>query len=418
MHFPLRLALRPSLLLATALALVVTLLPAQPADAATQRITKGFFGMTDLNPESWPGAPIGGLRLWDSGVTWRQIETSRGVFDFSRLDSQVAQSRSHGARPLIVLGQTPRFHAQRPGLKGFYGEGANSMPTLTAWKTYVTKVVRRYGTRADYQVWNETNVAGFFAGTPAQMAQLTQVVSKVVNNNARSAKVVGPAFATRLTGQRKWMRDYFKVRVGGKPVAGWLDVVALHLYPLPGQGPEASMKQLESSQIWMRILGVRKPIWNTEVNYGIQIGGTGKARDIPIAKESAMVARTYLLNADGGVKKVFWYAWDLTGGLANTHLTFASGNTSPAGNAYKVVRSWMTGSRMLGCTRDGRGTYTCTLKYPGGVRRVYWNPSRTVTVRTATSTREWQNVQGVSRSVRGSKSLKVNFSPIMVRSAR
>ena len=29
----------------------------------------------------------GSLRLWDAGVTWPDIETSPGVYDWSRLDS-------------------------------------------------------------------------------------------------------------------------------------------------------------------------------------------------------------------------------------------------------------------------------------------------------------------------------------------
>ena len=38
------------------------------------------------------------------------------------------------------------------------------MPDLGAWRRYVTAVAERYGDRIDYQVWNETNVIGYWTG--------------------------------------------------------------------------------------------------------------------------------------------------------------------------------------------------------------------------------------------------------------
>ena len=91
---------------------------------------------------------------------------------------------------LLVLGQTPKFHSTKPGKRGSYGAGAASMPREAAWKNYVSTVVRRYkGQGVDYQVWNEGNVSGYWQGTPAQMAKLTQLTSKIVNSNDSGAKV-------------------------------------------------------------------------------------------------------------------------------------------------------------------------------------------------------------------------------------
>ena len=417
-----RLSLRPATprLLAVAVAgvLSVTLLPAEPAAAAPRRVTPGFFGMTAHSPESWPSQRVGSLRLWDSGVTWRQIETSRGVFDFSRLDGQIAAAKRNGARPLLVLGQTPRFHAQRPNVASLYGAGAASMPRLTAWRNYVGKVVRRYkGRGVDYQVWNEANVSGFWSGTPAQMAKLTEVTFKVVNNNDARAKVIGPALATRLTGQRKWLRDYFGQSTGGARVGRWMDVVSLNLYPLPRDKPETSMTLLAASRTMLGALGVRKPIWHTEINYGLQTGGGGTAARISERRQAAYVARTYILNAANNVAKVFWYSWEQQR-LANTRLIYASGSESPAGTAYGTVGAWLRGARILGCSRDGRGTYTCTVNYADGVRRIYWNPTRTVSIRTAPGTTQWVNLQGAATRIGSGKALSVDFAPKMVRSRR
>jgi hypothetical protein len=360
---------------------------------------------------------VGSIRLWDSGVIWRQIERSNGVFDFSRLDAAVDTARSHGARVLLVLGQTPRFHASRPSSRGAYGAGAASMPSLTSWRQYVYKVVRRYkGRGVDYQIWNEANVVGYWNGNASQMAKLTQVASGIINRNDSSAKVIGPAFALRLTTQRKWLSTFYAQRVGGKKVSAYVDAVSLNLYPLPSAAPEASMTLLDAGRTLLRRDGVSKPIWNTEINYGL-LGG-GSAKDIARAKEAAYVGRTFVLNAAAGVKRVYWYAWDLQH-LANTQLTASNGTSlTQAGVAYQVVRSWLLNTRVRGCARDSRGTYTCTLGYSGGVKRIFWNPSRWVTVTAVGSARERVGLQGGVKPLTGGERLSVGQSPIMVRSAR
>jgi hypothetical protein len=399
------------------LGVALSLLPAEPASAA-KRVRKNYFGMTLHNPETWPDAPIGAVRLWDSGVTWRHIEASRGAYDFTRLDGQVTAARRQGARVLIVLGQTPSFHAKKPRAAGLYGDGASSMPRLKAWRKYVSKVVQRYkGRGVDYQVWNEANVGGFWSGTTGQMARLTKLTYKIVNRNDRKAKVVGPALATRLTGQRKWLREFYAERTGGRRVAGWMDVVSLNLYPLSNDGPETSMTLLRASKIMLRNLGVRKPIWNTEINYGLQTGGGGTARKISGKRQASNVVRTYLLNAAEGVQRVFWYSWEQQA-LANTRMSYRNGGLAPAGKAYRTVVSWLRNGRLTGCSRDGRGTYTCTIKYSKGVRRVYWNPSRKVAIRTPRSTTYMENFAGSRSRIRSNTGLVINRIPKMVRSRR
>ena len=90
-------------------------------------------------------------------------------------------------------GQTPRFHSTKPAKRGSYGLGAASMPTETSWKNYVYEGGPRYkGRGVDYQVWNEANVKGYWNGTAAQMAKLTQTGRHDRQGNDSSATGRGP----------------------------------------------------------------------------------------------------------------------------------------------------------------------------------------------------------------------------------
>jgi hypothetical protein len=401
--------------------LAASVLPATGAQAATPpTITKGLFGVSDSQPigtssAAWPRATVGSIRLWDAGVAWNQIERSPGVYDFARLDEIVAAARAHGARPLLVLGQTPVFYAAHPSQVGAYGRGAPSMPNPVRWKQYVEKVAHRYGASIDYQVWNEPNVSGYWRGTPGQMATLTRIASQSLSKIATKAKVVAPSFPVRLTTQRAWFAKFYAQRPGGRPVASWTDVVTVNPYPLAAGRPEASVTLLRAAKSILAARRVHKPIWNTEINYGLTGLGTN-ARNISRAREAAYVIRTYVLSAANRVGRVYWYSWDLHK-LASVEMTYSNNaSLTKAGLAFKVSQNWLIGGRVRSCTADRRGTYTCTVTYAGGVRRIYWNPTHRVVIRTVGSATQQQTATGHATRVGGSKRVAVSYSPIMIRS--
>jgi len=307
--------------------------------------------------------------LWDTGTNWRDVETSPGHYDFTTLDRAVETARAAGVRPVLVLGQTPSFYASDPDAPGWYGDGAPSAPSsLAPWKAYVREVAKRYKTKIDYQVWNEPNVIGFWSGTVAQMATLTAAASATITKVAgRGATVVAPSFPLRLASQQKWFRKYWASKVGGKSVGTFVDVVSANLYPMADQLPEASMKLLRFARSVLPSSARHKPVWNTEINYGL-LGGD-VAKEIPEAKQAAFVARTLLLNAGASVRRVFWFKW-IVGDIANTHLVDESDGTTltRAGRAWGVARGWIVGTDVTGCVATSKGKlkglYRCTGSRP------------------------------------------------------
>ncbi|MCD4533146.1 hypothetical protein LRP67_03510 [Nocardioides sp. cx-169] len=405
--------------------LVALVLVAFASPSQAQKVRPEFFGMHDsqIATGATPRVKLGSIRLWDSGTSWRQIETLPGLYDWTGLDAAVAKARAAKLRPLLVLGQTPQFHAENPMAPGAYGDGASSMPRLAAWRAYVTAAATRYGTTVDYQVWNEPNVINYWTGSVAQMAQLTAVTSQAVKAAAgRGATVVAPSFPLRMSGQQSWFKKYWRATSGGKGMASYVDVVAVQLYPLAHEAPEASLKLLAFAKRALPKPARAKPLWNTEINYGLR--GGPPAQKIPNAKQAAYVARTLVLNAAGQIHRMYWYAW-AQGKIANTHLVQANRTTlTPAGRAWDQVHGWLLGTTIGNCvqakTGKLKGLYTCTArKSRTEVRRIYWKPSgKAVKLTTNKTTKKWTKLGGKVTKRKGSYVVKVGYSPIMVTSRR
>lgn len=426
-------------LLATLLAAAV--LPASPATAKKVRIDPRIFGVHDSRLSSFATGTVGSVRLWDAGVTWRDIETSPGAYDFSRLDAIVRAANARNVEVTLVLGMTPDFYAST-------SKGETSMPgDLGAWDRYVRAVVTRYspanwgGVRGigAYQVWNEANVKNFWTGSPIQMAQLTKATWNAVKAVDKGALVVGPAMAARIGEQTRGIALFYYIKLNRVPVWRYMNAIGLNLYPLDKYGsklgtPEKSMALLAKTRKQMQLRGVpaNKPIWNTEVNYGMRTGTYGGTPAIPISDsaQAAYVVRTYLLNAANKVKRVHWYSYDLGnlpggGTLGNTRLTDpADGSTRTlAGRAVGLVRGWMVGGRLVGpsksalpCAKDRAETYTCVITYARGVKRVYWNPTKRVKIKTVKSAKFLVTVYGKKKRISGGSSKFVDYRPVMVRS--
>lgn len=399
------------------------------------RVPRAFFGLHDGSGHAYDHLRFGSLRLWDAGVSWQAVETAPGYYNWSRLDSLVSAAQAHHVRVTLVLGMTPSFYADAP---------SQAPRDLNAYARYVEAVMARYrnfqGSRgiAAYQVWNEGNIGYFWSDTPAQLAQLTQIVDRVRDLVDPGATVVAPSFAVRLPYQRAWMAEYQRQLVDGVPVWRDYDVNALSLYPKPTYdgrpgGPEDAIRLLGVARHQFNRIGVpaTKKIWATEVNYGVTGGGlaSNTATPIPRRRQVANVLRTYLLGAAKGLTRVFWYRYDWGrvgdgGTLGNTLLSDPDDFTRirAAGLALRTAEHWLRG-RLIGrhghrpCVPDRRGTYRCIVRHRGVVRSIYWNPHRKVRVHVPARSTARVLGRAVARQARH-HTVRVGFRPVMVRTRR
>lgn len=429
-------------------------LPAERTTAKARvhkvKVDPRIFGVHDAHLHSLSRKGTGSIRLWDTGVSWAQLQPSSAPIDWSspagqRLDQIVTAAAARHTEVTYVVGKTPTW-ASDPGNGPDVVLNGTEPPLPADYQAFLAQLMLHYKNWqgsgkpgiAAYQVWNEANIKTFWAGTPQQMAGLVQGASETRALSDTSVKLLGPAQVENQFYMRQWTVDFYGLSVGGKKVWRYLDAISLQLYPQETGMPEDSMALYRKLRKMLTHVGVPRtfPIWDTEINYGLVFGGGKPAKRIPNAKQVAYVMRTYLLSAAAGIKRVDWYSYDmgvLPGGgtLGNTRLTDptdpAAGTLTPAGHAFTRIQTWMKGT-LVGtttkkpCIADRHGTYTCTVHYGTGVGRIYWNPQATprhpAQVQLVRSASRKVDELGTSSRVKGGSTLKVDYRPVLVRSTR
>jgi hypothetical protein len=387
--------------------LVIALLMALAPPAAADRISPDFFGVdVSIDAETvWPEFSPGVVRI---AVGWSDIETSPGKFQWASVDYKVETAEAGGARPLLVLQNTPKFHATGP-----YSPTSASPPDLRAYKRFVRGLVKRLGDRVDYQVWNEPSVPIFFSGEPKHMARMTKVVWRATRKLSTSA-VVAPSFPLRIPSNRRWFVKYWNQRVHGKPVRRFVDASNISAYPLPDGRPERALAISRWAQRVISDAGFKGPMWVSEINYGAN--GLAPTRSIKPRVQAAYVVRTYaLMAAAPHIDRVYWWRWE-PHQTVNTTLQNGKGRLTRAGRAYGVVRTWLLGTRPKGCKVSGNNIYRCTFNVGGGVKRyVYWKSvGKSRPVSAPAGSLSMTSTDGVASTVAAGATVRVGKVPVMI----
>jgi hypothetical protein len=268
----------------------------------------------------------------------------------------------------MVLSGTPVWYAKDPNAPSAYGSGFCS-PTndLGAWRNYVTAVATRYkGVIKAYEPVNEGDILAFWCGNEDELRGMAKVAYQAIKSVDPHAFVTSPSFVDRETVNQYVIVDYMKH--GGYK---WADVVSYHPYGMPNYSPERNANLVKVLSDKLSALGIHKRIWSTEINYGLPMGNANPQVAMPLTpdQQAAYVVRTYLMQWDVGVRRVYWYDWS----TANFLGVKMFGESSPS-RAFATARWWMRGN-MYPCTVNKHRTHTCRISYPGRDGYVRWNPN-------------------------------------------
>jgi hypothetical protein len=394
--------------------LAATTIPAGAA-AAAPVVPDQLFGQhvssiaTGL-PTALPS--VGAVRLWDARVTWKELEPLDNDYRWEPLRAAIDNAVALGAGEILyTMGNTPSWAASDPRSPGLYGPGTNSHPRSNALYTdFVTDLLREFPQITAVQVWNEANLVDFYNGTPAQMAKLTKDAAAAIKSVRPSVKVVAASTTVRPGGPTQKFGKAYGAAM--KRAKAWrsVDVVSSHFYPPAKEGPNTRVRYIRTMKSWYRKYGAgRKPMWDTEVNYGDLRPNRPKVTYTGATAET-YVARTYIDSMRYGVQRVFWYVWDAN--VLGTDMT-RDGQITAGGQAFLEIRSWMSGKTWLGC-RVKASVTTCRVAGAGGVESIVYAAKRKA-IRVPRGVRVVEFLNGTEQELAPGARLVVTQQPVLLR---
>ena len=349
--------------------LIVSSFLTSPPD--TSPVSDRYFGMHVgfVDPGTpWPSVPFGTWRLWDANVTWKDLEPSKGVWDFSRLDALIALAQKHNVDVILPLALTPQWASQRPNEHSAYTPGAAAPPTdINDWIDYVRAVTARYkGRVAYYEMGNEMNCPAMWTGTAAEIVSLQQAAYTTIKTIDPDAKLISANLTTSngLPLLRRLLDlDY----------ANSADIVGYHFYVTPSQ-PEAIATLYSQISSLLNTYGVNKPIWNTETGWMLPTRFANEDDAAGVAVRALLVGRS------SGIERFLWYEWDNHCCVSLFMTETDNATPTRAAIAYANVQKWLVGNVFGPCTAGSNGTWSCNLQFSDGRHGlILWNPKGSAT---------------------------------------
>lgn len=263
----------------------------------------------------WNGAATSSFAL----TKWCTVETSDGVYDWTRIDAWVAQQRSLGKKMLLTIDGTPAWAVATPGasvgiyrtLAGATIPGSNLPPDdLSKWSRWCTAVATRYGgTDVAYEIWNEPHFPGsptvYWNSTATALATMMRLAYQAIKAAAPSAIVVSPSCDVNTVHLMQLLDA--SDGAGGTGVQ-WFDVLGFHFYQLINgllsvENVLEQYRQIKTALVARGRSSV--PIWNTET--GIMSSGLQNSTD---AQRRKYIRKFVFSHLAAGCEKTFFYCYD------------------------------------------------------------------------------------------------------------
>lgn len=162
-----------------------------------------------------------GITLIREGVEWQNIETSKGVYDFTRMDTLINACRDKNIEPIILLAYSHTLYGAA-SLK----HGPSTKEQMDAFAAWAAAIAARYPDVKYFEVYNEPNLDMFW--TPYETSHmdysaLLKITSGEIKKVNPDAVIVGGA-DTQETG------TYIGRLYTERNVYPYLDAASFHPY--------------------------------------------------------------------------------------------------------------------------------------------------------------------------------------------
>lgn len=387
--------------------------------------------------QPWPCVPFVGMRLWDSQVHWRDINTAPGIYDWSLLELWLADAQLYHADVLYTFGEVPGWASSDPSDGSCSGGlGACDPPDdLNAdgsgsdqhWKDFVNAIVSynknsNTGHIRSWELWDEGLGNPLrWTGTIAQLIRMAHDATTIIKTADPSALILNPSFGPELRNSRDMLDQY--LGAGG---VQYTDAISLHGYVTrrgSAGNPEDLIQNMNLSRVILKKYGLNnRPLWDTEAGWGSTTNNGFTDPDL----QAAFLARFYLLHWSVGIGRFFWYEWNnRTDGalwIPNPHDGRLPGTLLKPGIAYRQLYSWLVGARMTSAC-SARGTvWTCEMTRAGGFQaETIWDTAETCKQGSCSTNeyvvdakyKKYRTLDGETITITNSK-VPIGIKPILV----
>jgi hypothetical protein len=380
-----------------------------PLPTTGAALPPSFFSQNWNQVGNSPTVPFGSLRLWDSKVSWREIETSQGNYDWSLLDQWLAKAGDHDV--LYTFGKTPQW----AGGGTNYSNPPSDVDSGDArWKAFIAALVEHAAGRIKYyEIWNEPNGSHFWSGTPAQLAAMGKDAYTIIHTLDPSAQVVGPSPSGGPFSSISFLTSYYAA--GGATAQ---DIVSYHAYLHDNSpSPQGILAVVENLRALMTAHGIGdKPVWFTEGSWGSNTLNGAGAGILTNEQQSAYLAQQYIFLWSKDVDRYYWYSWDNNQGWGT--LWDATNGIHPAGIAYGLLYSWLVGSSHTDspCAQRTEGTWICTLRLANGnPAEIVWNPVASESFAADATFTSYQTLDNSAVNPIVNNTVRVGNKPILLK---
>jgi len=377
----------------------------------TQPVSSSLFGLhAPPDTGSAPTVPYGYLRLWDSAVSWADLNPKKGVYNWTKLQEALASPIAQGREVMYVLGNTPAWA----------GDGSpNSAPKdMNDVYDFVKALCGQGGGRiATYEAWNEGNLQTFWKGTQEELAQLTKQVRRALTDCPSGGNVVAASTGTRAEGA--FVNNYTEYLKELAKLSWPIDGYSVHSYPSATGGPTERLDGVTQFKTMLAVNGAPvKPIYDSEVNYGL--AGLGQNHiDVDPQTSGAFISRTFIDSVRYGIDYVFWFLW--TPAYYNKLGVQLNPSTGVENKAWAVTYDWLVGSRMQRCSDASPASDTSIIvtecqvtKGDGKLMTLAWTNGKTAVIDTTGLGTVVQDLTGAEVSI-VNNSVTVGPKPIAIR---
>ncbi|MGI5868113.1 MAG: cellulase family glycosylhydrolase [Kiritimatiellia bacterium] len=313
-----------------------------------------------------------GFRIVRKGMYWGSVEKTRGVYDFSDYDEQMACAKQLDLTVVVTLFGGNALFEKKEGVRGVVTEEGRQ-----GFARFAAAAAARYkGQKVLFEIWNEPNVRTFWGshGThntkpfADEYSALVNVVVPAMLEADPDCFVLAGSVSNYWEPSYQWTEFCFQNGVLKSGIRGW------SVHPYGVRTPEEhAIGHARTRELLVKHGAPDLPIVNTERGYSVAKTETGEGwsggeAGRTLGHQASQFVRQLLVDQLCGVRFSVWYEW---GGNENFGFWNPDGSPRPVVASIRQLIEELGGYRVVRrLESDSKLDYLLLCENANGARKL------------------------------------------------